>query len=135
MTVHYMRTDPRTLDKSYHSVPTKDLVPEDGWIVDEIPTGDFEAHCPREGVIKCDKAAKADRDAGREHIAFAHAMKAVEARLYLAGVEIDGMLRAEADALGVPLEQLARAVDEKARTAIETEVTRRMMKKEHQDGN
>lgn len=113
----------------------------EGAIIHEVPRlGDLAAELydpeTREWIPNPDHAGfLADFDAGPEHIAFAHLTKAIEARLILSGQNIDGMLKAEADALGMPVDELARAVDENARAAIVKEVERRLIKKERVNGN
>lgn len=128
MTIHYMQIDPHTQVKSYHSVPSEDLVPEDAWIVDGLPTGDFEAHCPIAGDIVCDVAAKADADAGPQAIAAAHARKSVEASLIIAGYDFDGLVRAEAALRGVSELELAHTIKERSDEAVVRELERISLK-------
>lgn len=61
---------------------------------------------------------------GATAIAIAHATKALEARLILAGVAIDGLLAAEARASGQPLAELARIVAARAAEADTHELNR-----------
>lgn len=65
----------------------------------------------------------ADRH-GAHAIAIAHATKAIEARLILAGVAIDGLLAAEARATGQDLAVLARVVAVAAAAAGQHEIER-----------
>ena len=61
---------------------------------------------------------------GPHAIAIAHAVKAIEARLLLAGVAIDGLLAAEARATGQDLHELAQAVIAAANAADQYEIDR-----------
>lgn len=70
----------------------------------------------------------ADIDAGAEHIAMVHIMKAMEARLILAGVPTEGLLAAEAERFGLDLVELARTVADKAAETVDKEMARREAK-------
>jgi hypothetical protein len=82
------------------------------------------------GKFVVDMAAKADAEAGLEAIQAAHARKAIEAVMLSAGLAVDGMLAAEAKALGVPLDDLVAQVLAKAEDAVTAEVARRLAKHE-----
>lgn len=131
---NYMQVDPKTGEKSYGAVPMGDPIPEDAWPVDAQPSGDFEAHCPYTNAVVCDDAAKADFDAGKEHIDAAHIWKAIEARLILAGYAFDGMIRAEAIALGTEETLLAKQIAGKSQPLIEREISRRVVKEGAKNG-
>lgn len=122
---HYF--DPN--DLSYGSVPDDLDIPEGCIEVDAQPLEDFTRHDETGAVIK-DAAARADFEAGQDHIARAHAVKEIEARLIVAGVALDGLLKAESDALGIDLEELAALVLERAEAFKQKEVNRRVMKSE-----
>lgn len=121
---HYMQVDPQTGLRAYYSVSDDTKLPIDAWEVESIPTGEFEAHDPHTGKIVCDEAAKADHDAGPKAISAAHAIKAIEARLILAGLPINGMILAEAELLGVSTLSLAEAICAKSEPLYEGELTR-----------
>jgi hypothetical protein len=64
-----------------------------------------------------------------EHIASVHAQKALEAAIILSGVTLThGLLAAEAEALGIKIEDLAEQVAAKRRQERELEVARRLAK-------
>jgi hypothetical protein len=64
-----------------------------------------------------------------EHIASVHLQKAVEASLILSGVTLThGLLAAEAEALGIKIEDLAEQVAAKREQERELEVARRLAK-------
>lgn len=131
---NYMQVDPKTGEKSYGAAPIGDPLPEDAWPVDSQPTQDFEAHCPRAGEKVVDVAAKADFDAGKEHIDVAHIWKAIEARLVIAGYAFDGMISAEATNTGKDLMLLAEEIASKSKPFIDAEVRRRVVKTEAKNG-
>lgn len=65
---------------------------------------------------------------GDQAIAKEHAEKAIEARLLLAGVDIEGYVSAEAAATGRPVLELAAEIAGKAQTDITRAVARRVGK-------
>lgn len=95
--------------------------------VPRLPT-DYERWDKTARKFVCDTVSKIDAEHLASHgsnaIAQAHALKALEARLILAGVPLDGVLSAEADATGQELIVLARTVAEKASAARDVEVNR-----------
>lgn len=115
------------IDNSYGAVPDGDPIPAGCIAVTCQPKGDFERHDDK-GNLVVDAAAKADFEAGQHHIQQAHAVKSIEATLILAGIEVDGLLKAEAEALGIDLTDLANAVREKQALFVATEIERRAIK-------
>ena len=76
-----------------------------------------------------DVHAETDSLYGPEAISKAHTLKALEAAMVLSGVNLTcGILVEEAQALGMPLIELAEAVHDKAKSFREAEVTRREIK-------
>lgn len=65
---------------------------------------------------------------GADAIAQIHALKAMEATLIISGIQVDGMLKSEAEATGVDLNTLAQAVAAKAAAQRNAEVERRVAK-------
>lgn len=65
---------------------------------------------------------------GHQAIAIEHVRKAIEANLILAGVDLDGLVAAEARATGVPVRDLATAIARKDRAAIRPAIKRRAAK-------
>jgi hypothetical protein len=64
-----------------------------------------------------------------EHIASVHAQKALEAAIILSGITLThGLLAAEAEALGIKIEDLAEQVAEHRKKERELEVARRLAK-------
>jgi len=64
------------------------------------------------------------------HMASVHAQKAIEATLILSGYELTaGLLAAEAEAVGVPIADLARQVHERRADERAFEIQRRIFKK------
>ncbi len=98
-------------------------------LVDRLP-GSFEDFVRGRWVKNMARAIDADHLAkhGPDAIARAHAIKAVEAGLMLAGAKVDGMIAAEARALGADPVALAQAVADKTAALIEAEVARRVAK-------
>lgn len=103
----------------------------------EVPRAprDFEDWVDGEWVT--DHAAAADHQAGPAAIAAAHIAKVIEARLLVVnGIDVEGVLSAEAKALSVSLVDLAGSVLKNAQTALEAEVARRVQKeKGKENGN
>lgn len=101
----------------------------------ELPRmpGAFEHFDVEAGEFACDHAARIDDEYlatnGGDAIARAHALKAVEASLILSGVQIDGLLSAEADATGQDVTDLAAIVATKAATMRAAEVARIVAKR------
>jgi hypothetical protein len=86
----------------------------------------------RDGRWVRDEAAAIDEahlgKHGRDAIARAHAIKAVEAGLMLGGVAVDGLIAAEAKACGIAPTDLAKSVAEHTSPLIKAEVARRRAK-------
>lgn len=122
---HYF--DPN--DLSYGSVPDDQDIPEGCIEVAAQPSEDFTRH-DETGAVITDTAARADFEAGQDHIARAHAVKEIEARLIKAGIQIDGILKAEAEALGMDLPVLVESVIRNAEAFKMQEVERRLLKRE-----
>lgn len=118
----------------YRSVPADALPPR--WEpgaprpvqVPRLPD-DFEDWDAEAGRFVANAGARADAEAGAAAIARAHARKAIEAMMINSGFSVQGMLSAEAAALGIPLRTLAAQVDNKAREEVQAEITRRIEKK------
>lgn len=96
----------------------------------EVPRmpNDFEDWDAAKGAFVKNHAAAADHAVGPEAIAKAHAQKAIEALLLKAGIDIDGILSAEAKALKLPKEELADKIIERSKVALANEVKRRIEK-------
>lgn len=114
-------------DNSYGAVPDGDPIPDGCIEVEAQPSGDFEAHDERGNII-VDEPAKADFLAGADHIRLAHTVKAIEASLILAGIDVDGILKAEASATDIDLIELAQIVRSKQAEFVAVEVQRRTIK-------
>lgn len=69
-----------------------------------------------------------DFDLGVEHKAKAHAQKIMEARLFVAGIEIDGLLKKESEIAGIQLSELVDTVIAHNEEFEATELTRREIK-------
>lgn len=117
------------IDNSYGAVPDGEPIPKGCFEVEAQPSEDFARH-ERGGKLRIDLAAKADHDAGADHIGRAHAIKEIEARLIKAGIQIDGILKAEAEALGMDLPVLVESVIRNAEAFKMQEVERRLLKTE-----
>lgn len=114
-------------DNSYGAVPEDASIPEGCVEVEAQPAGDFEKH-DENGKIVVDAAAKADFEAGAEHIREVHIVKAIEARLIKAGYVFEGLVHAEAEALNVSVADLTDRVLAQSQAQITTEIARRTLK-------
>lgn len=125
--IHYIEISQLTGEKSYSSVPEGTPIPAGAIPVACQPEQDFQAH-NETGEMVIDHAGLADATAGAEHIAFAHLVKSVEARMILSGIAVQGLLTAEAEALGIGVEDLAAQVQAKADAFVQAEIARRLAK-------
>lgn len=74
-------------------------------------------------------AFEVDFNLGPEHKAKAHMQKVMEAKLLQIGLEVDGLLKKESEAIGVPLQELADTVLARNEVFEQTEISRREIKK------
>lgn len=82
-----------------------------------------------DGSITEDVAMREDTRAGREHIRMIRLIKAAEAAVILSGVPLtEGILFREAQAIGVPLPQLAQQVMDAVQPFYVKEIQRRRNK-------
>lgn len=97
--------------------------------VDRLP-GPFETIVDGEWIVDTDRKIDAEHLAkhGRDAIERAHAAKAIEAMLILAGVPVDGLIAAEAKVAGVDPIELAKTIDDKAKGLRRAELSRRRAK-------
>lgn len=115
--------------------PGKPPVPEGCAAPVKVPRlpADYERWDKAGRKFVCDTISKIDAEHLAAHggnaIAQAHAFKALEARLILAGVPLEGVLSAEAAATGQDLGELAQAVADKASAAREIEINRIVAKR------
>lgn len=100
--------------------------PGEHWIDGQWQVADHDAV-----VAAIDAAHLADH--GLEALARAHATKATEARLILAGVAVNGWVAAEARLTGEDMTTLAERIVAKDQAALEIEMERRRAKREVRD--
>ena len=97
--------------------------------VERLP-GDFETRVRGRWVL--DRARAIDSahiaDHGPDAIVRAHAIKAVEASLILSGIAVNGLIAAEARALGIDAGELAATIAAKTAPLMKAEVARRVAK-------